>query len=129
MTRTGLHISKLLKVVVDDDDDDDDDDDGEVTMMTTATMMMMMMMIGNVKKRNYRHFSSAEIFRKPFSVRGKRSSCWSNMLKVLKSFTKKKDVLPVSLRTSSPAGTLRYSLIKSQPISIHPLLGLRYSNF
>ena len=128
MTRTGLHISKLLKVVV--DDDDDDDDDGEVTMMTTATMMMMMMMIGNVKKRNYRHFSSAEIFRKPFSVRGKRSSCWSNMLKVLKSFTqKKKDVLPVSLRTSSPAGTLRYSLIKSQPISIHPLLGLRYSNF
>ena len=89
MTRTGLHISKLLKVVV-DDDDDDDDDDGEVTMMTTATMMMMMMMIGNVKKRNYRHFSSAEIFRKPFSVRGKRSSCWSNMLKVLKSFTKKK---------------------------------------
>ena len=93
MTRTGLHISKLLKVVVDDDDDDDDDDDGEVTMMTTATMMMMMMMmmmIGNVKKRNYRHFSSAEIFRKPFSVRGKRSSCWSNMLKVLKSFTKKK---------------------------------------
>ena len=60
-----------------------------VTMMTTATMMMMMMMIGNVKKRNYRHFSSAEIFRKPFSVRGKRS-CWSNMLKVLKSFTKKK---------------------------------------
>ena len=88
MTRTGLHISKLLKVVV-DDDDDDDDDDGEVTMMTTATMMMMMMMIGNVKKRNYRHFSSAEIFRKPFSVRGKRS-CWSNMLKVFKSFTRKK---------------------------------------
>ena len=58
-----------------------------VTMMTTATMMMMM--IGNVKKRNYRHFYSAEIFRKPFSVRGKRS-CWSNMLKVFKSFTRKK---------------------------------------
>ena len=102
-------------------------------MMTTATMMMMMMMmmmIGDVKKRNYRYFSSAEIFRKPFSVRRKRSSRWSNMLKVFKSFSKKKkDVLPVSLRASSPGGTLRYSLIKNQPISIHPLLGLRYSNF
>ena len=29
MTRTGLHISKLLKVVVDDDDDDDGDDDND----------------------------------------------------------------------------------------------------
>ena len=62
-----------------------------VTMMTTTTtMMIMMMMIGDVKKRNYRYFSSAEIFRKPFSVRGKRSSRWSNMLKVFKSFSKKK---------------------------------------
>ena len=65
-----------------------------VTMMTTTTtMMIMMMMIGDVKKRNYRYFSSAEIFRKPFSVRGKRSSRWSNMLKVFKSFSKKKRCL------------------------------------
>ena len=29
LTRTGLHIPKLLKVVVDDGDDDDDDDDDD----------------------------------------------------------------------------------------------------
>ena len=128
MTRTGLHISKLLKVVV--DDDDDDDDDGEVTMMTTATMMMMMMMIGNVKKRNYRYFFFCRNFSQALFCSRKEIFSLEQYVEGFQKFhTKKKDVLPVSLRTSSPAGTLRYSLIKSQPISIHPLLGLRYSNF
>jgi len=107
VTRTGLHISKLLKVVVDDDDDE--------KKKKKAKLQIFFF------RRNFPQAlfcSLKEIFSLEQYVEGFQ-----------KFHTQKKDVWPVSLRASSPGATLRYNLIKNQPISIHSLLGLRYSNF